>query len=102
MSLTFLDEIAADVKGEIFFLIPIVFIKEFVKLKNKKKKESSLAKFYKELYIWPVNVFGKRQDDKFEVSLRRRVEQSCRALCVLTPHGFMMREILLTFSSPAG
>lgn len=49
LSLTFLDEIAADVKGEIiFFLTPIVFIKEFVKLKNK-KKESSLAKFCKEL-----------------------------------------------------
>lgn len=36
LSLTFLDKIAADMKGEIiFFFTPTVFIKEFVKLKKK-------------------------------------------------------------------
>lgn len=45
LSLTFLDEIAADVKGEIiFFFNPNKRI-----CKTQKKKKSSLAKFCKEL-----------------------------------------------------
>lgn len=50
LSLTFLDEIAAEVKGEIiFFFNPNSLYKRICKTQKQKKKESSLAKFCKEL-----------------------------------------------------